>query len=199
MYILWQYFSPGVEINIYSSTSLGSGLYGPQHYYATAATNASTTSPYHAVVFLVVWSGIQLAFLYAQSKLGARFFVPKHFLPYRYDYHRPLPSQYRPVYNPHSPTSTTSSGSSSVGGSGNWFGLTLRRNTSGTSSPRTTGDSIYGDIETGSLLTSNQVSEHGANADGDAQHGPECVICYNPIHLNVHHDYMVSFIYVSVF
>mmetsp|Transcript_33515 Transcript_33515/g.107025 ORF Transcript_33515/g.107025 Transcript_33515/m.107025 type:complete len:920 (+) Transcript_33515:70-2829(+) len=42
-------------------------------------------------VLLVLFQAAQVAFLKAQQKLGPRFFVPRCFLPARYDYRRPLP------------------------------------------------------------------------------------------------------------
>ena len=41
---------------------------------------------------LVLWVSIQSGILYAQSHLGARFFIPAQFLPPKYDYHRPVPA-----------------------------------------------------------------------------------------------------------
>eukprot|EP00639_Heterosigma_akashiwo_P001533 CAMPEP_0194563730 /NCGR_PEP_ID=MMETSP0292-20121207/3668_2 /TAXON_ID=39354 /ORGANISM="Heterosigma akashiwo, Strain CCMP2393" /LENGTH=195 /DNA_ID=CAMNT_0039412717 /DNA_START=979 /DNA_END=1565 /DNA_ORIENTATION=- len=48
-------------------------------------------------VVLVVWTAVQVAVLLLQDKerLGPRFFVPKRFLPPRYDYRRPLPDSLR--------------------------------------------------------------------------------------------------------
>lgn len=198
IYILWQYFSPGVEINIYRHTL--NSLYGNHYLVANPEESSfsSTSNPiYSAGVFLVVWLGLQVIIMFAQAKLGSRFFVPKQFLPYRYDYHRPLPAQFRPVYSPAS-NSSTANGNAGVSGRFNgaespnfitrtasWFGLTLRRSGSNSQNQH---ENTFGDIETGALLTQTQV-DHGEEA---VQQGPECVICYNAIHLNVSRDYMVS-------
>jgi hypothetical protein len=44
-----------------------------------------------ALGVLLAWVGGQLCVLHAQQRLGARFFVPKRFLPQQYDYHRSIP------------------------------------------------------------------------------------------------------------
>ena len=44
-----------------------------------------------ACFVLVVWTCLQVGFLTAQDALGPRFFIPKQFLPQRYDYNRPVP------------------------------------------------------------------------------------------------------------
>ncbi len=41
---------------------------------------------------LVLWMGIQVMVMTLQNKCGPRFFIPKQFLPVKYDYHRPIPS-----------------------------------------------------------------------------------------------------------
>ncbi len=41
---------------------------------------------------LVVWMGTQIMVMTLQDKYGPRFFIPKQFLPTKYDYHRPIPS-----------------------------------------------------------------------------------------------------------
>ncbi len=41
---------------------------------------------------LVLWMGIQVTVMFFQDKFGPRFFVPKQFLPVKYDYRRPIPS-----------------------------------------------------------------------------------------------------------
>jgi len=47
-------------------------------------------SPWMALL-LAAWMGVQMLVLRLQRKWGARFFVPKRFLPHRYDYHRSIP------------------------------------------------------------------------------------------------------------
>lgn len=66
---LWQYFSPSGQL------SPSSQLLSPS-----------------ACIFLVVWLAVQVGILHLQTAFGPRFFVPKRFLPQRYDYHRPLPA-----------------------------------------------------------------------------------------------------------
>ena len=41
--------------------------------------------------FLIVWMGLQVILLYSQEVLGPRWFIPKRYLPQKYDYRRPLP------------------------------------------------------------------------------------------------------------
>lgn len=69
---LWEYFSP-------------SGHLSPN-------TLILSTS---ACYFLVIWLAFQVIVLHLQNTFGARFFVPKQFLPQGYDYHRPLPQSLR--------------------------------------------------------------------------------------------------------
>jgi len=45
---------------------------------------------------LVIWVVIQAGVLYAQSRFGARFFIPSQFLPPKYDYNRPIPESLLP-------------------------------------------------------------------------------------------------------
>ena len=40
---------------------------------------------------LLVWVGLQVAVVYSQDVFGARWFIPKRFLPHKYDYRRPIP------------------------------------------------------------------------------------------------------------
>ncbi len=43
-------------------------------------------------IVLVLWMGAQVMVMTLQEKYGPRFFIPKQFLPKKYDYHRPIPS-----------------------------------------------------------------------------------------------------------
>jgi Ring finger domain len=45
---------------------------------------------------LVLWVGCQTAILIAQGKYGARFMIPKRFLPPKFDYSRPIPASMLP-------------------------------------------------------------------------------------------------------
>jgi len=45
---------------------------------------------------LVSWVAIQTIVLHAQSRFGARFFIPAQFLPPKYDYNRPIPASLLP-------------------------------------------------------------------------------------------------------
>jgi hypothetical protein len=45
---------------------------------------------------LVLWVGFQTAILIAQGKYGARFMIPKRFLPPKFDYSRPIPASMLP-------------------------------------------------------------------------------------------------------
>jgi hypothetical protein len=60
-------------------------------------SDAHVTNARAACVVLVVWTFLQVGALLLQDKLGPRFFVPKQFLPQKYDYcrvwnHRHLPA-----------------------------------------------------------------------------------------------------------
>ncbi len=48
---------------------------------------------------LIIWVVLQAGVLYAQSRFGARFFIPSHFLPPKYDYNRPIPESLLPSDN----------------------------------------------------------------------------------------------------
>lgn len=69
--MLWEYFSPHYEL---SSHAARHHMLSPSSCY-----------------FLLLWMLVQVAVLTMQTAFGPRFFVPKRFLPLRYDYHRPLP------------------------------------------------------------------------------------------------------------
>ena len=45
---------------------------------------------------LILWVGCQTAILIAQGKYGARFMIPKRFLPPKFDYSRPIPASMLP-------------------------------------------------------------------------------------------------------
>ena len=149
--ILVEYLSPGYEIDM------------KDHFMHGFEGNAGGTrgSYYGAAVFFVAWMGLQVVIVLAQQHLGSRFFVPKQFLPKRYDYHRTLPQSLHPRY-PQAAGVASSHGE----------------------------NSLHGDVETGSLLTNNH-EDNSHNHDNN-EGGLECVICYNPIHLNVSREYMVS-------
>jgi hypothetical protein len=51
---------------------------------------------------LVLWTAAQVGVLLLQSAFGPRFFVPKQWLPQRYDYRRPIPASIRPSTSPSS-------------------------------------------------------------------------------------------------
>lgn len=132
-----------------------------------------------ACYFLVIWQFVQVGVLCLQSTFGPRFFVPKRFLPGRYDYHRPLPPSIAPALQAVEEPSS---------------GIALTN---------------YGDIETGSLLPSSAAQSSSSNegrssstggaAGGEEEGGLECVICYNAIQLHLRHQYMVSLIILSSF
>lgn len=53
---------------------------------------------------LVLWTAAQVGVLLLQGSLGPRFFVPKHWLPSKYDYHRPIPEHLRAAAESPAPT-----------------------------------------------------------------------------------------------
>jgi len=44
-----------------------------------------------SALLLLLYMSIQVVILYLQDYCGPRFFVPQRFLPYKYDYHQPMP------------------------------------------------------------------------------------------------------------
>lgn len=154
---LWEYFSPSGHL----------------------ASNSMILSS-SACYFLVIWLAFQVIVLHLQNVFGARFFVPKRFLPQRYDYRRPLPASIQ------SNLSTTATGSSN-----------------GDSIPEDT------DLETGALLRPNTSSNNRSSGDVEMSTlsnvaiatAPsstlECVICYNAIEVQgYNHNYMVRIIFI---
>lgn len=118
--------------------------------------------------------------MYYQSKYGPRFFVPKSWLPLRYDYNRTIP-----VHLLRGNSSTTSIGSSNSSDDHLRDDPTLAGATGTSSAIELTNHHHHhgyrndncndSDIETGLL---------------EDEHGIECVICYNNIHVNTR-NYMV--------
>ncbi|CAM9287326.1 unnamed protein product [Choristocarpus tenellus] len=49
---------------------------------------------YRQCLALMLWMSVQVLVLLAQDRFGPRFFIPKRFLPTKYDYHRPLPPEW---------------------------------------------------------------------------------------------------------
>jgi len=71
---------------------------------------------------LVIWMTVQVGLLMLQTALGPRFFIPKKWLPSKYDYKRPIPAHLCtafPASNISGGTSSSSSSSSSGDNSGN--------------------------------------------------------------------------------
>lgn len=58
---------------------------------------------------LVIWMTLQVGMLLLQTALGPRFFIPKKWLPSKYDYKRPIPAHLCSAF----PSSNTSGGGSS--------------------------------------------------------------------------------------
>jgi len=78
--LLWQY------ILGMSTTRLCIPLY----FYACPHNFGPTEPNYKIAILLTCYMGLQVGILYLQEKWGPQFFVPKRFLPPRYDYRRPL-------------------------------------------------------------------------------------------------------------
>lgn len=70
-----------------------------------------SVSSVSACYVLVVWMALQVGMLLLQSYLGPRFFVPRSWLPQRYDYKRSIPDTMRAAF----PLSNSASGASSAG------------------------------------------------------------------------------------
>eukprot|EP00727_Mastigamoeba_balamuthi_P008361 m51a1_g4147 hypothetical protein (1503) ;mRNA; r:237576-243772 len=63
-------------------------------YFLAWPNNFTRIEPHPMIVFwLWVYLGVQCAVLYLQDIRGPRFFIPKRFLPPKYEYHRPLPEE----------------------------------------------------------------------------------------------------------
>lgn len=124
------------------------------------------STSYTACYVLVVWVSFQVVMLWLQSLYGPRFFVPKQFLPVRYDYRRPIPANLRSS----SGGSSGSSGGDDDGADDGSSGPVLR--------------------DRGSSRGSRENRDYSAADDGDLemgllehQRGLECVICYNPVNV----------------
>lgn len=77
---LWQYISPTVEV----------------HQNNVILYNAPNSHNILACYFLIFWLSLQIIILMLQFNYGPRFFVPKRFLPQKYDYKRMIPPHLRP-------------------------------------------------------------------------------------------------------
>eukprot|EP01112_Ceratiomyxa_fruticulosa_P013291 TRINITY_DN3734_c0_g3_i1.p1 TRINITY_DN3734_c0_g3~~TRINITY_DN3734_c0_g3_i1.p1 ORF type:complete len:545 (+),score=49.15 TRINITY_DN3734_c0_g3_i1:304-1938(+) len=80
--LLWQYVL-GISI-----TRLAIPLY----FYGCPYNFIPSQPNYPMAFFLVFWMSFQVFVLHLQDLFGPQFFVPKSFLPPKYDYHRPIPS-----------------------------------------------------------------------------------------------------------
>jgi len=82
-------------------------IYGcPSNFVTLLLVDSSSFSTSSTACFvLLLWTAAQVGVLTAQDTFGARFFVPKQFLPHKYDYFRIIPT---------SAISTTTQASSSV-------------------------------------------------------------------------------------
>ncbi|CAM9387722.1 unnamed protein product [Chrysoparadoxa australica] len=66
-------------------------IYGCNQNFLQLLTSRRSTN-YTLCLTLVAWVGAQVLVLLAQDKYGPHFFIPKRFLPPKYDYHRPIPA-----------------------------------------------------------------------------------------------------------
>jgi hypothetical protein len=78
-----------------------------------------STSSVSACWVLVLWQAVQVGVLLLQGSLGPRFFVPKQWLPQRYDYHRPIPATVRAALSAHSNTAPAPTAATTAPDSGN--------------------------------------------------------------------------------
>lgn len=111
---------------------------------------------------LILWVSFQAAILIMQGKYGARFMIPKRFLPAKFDYGRPIPSSILPS----PPAEITITPSPSVALDTPPSGARNRINSSATRS------------------TSSMTEEPSLTID--------CVICYSPINVHNSQDYMLA-------
>eukprot|EP01032_Pedospumella_encystans_P012847 gene12847-14830_t len=113
--------------------SLLSVYINPQ-YLAEMATEPDSHRSFHqqplssvsACWVLVIWMTVQVGLLMLQTALGPRFFIPKKWLPSKYDYKRPIPAHLCTAF----PASNTSGGNGSSSISGDNSGNNTSRNES---------------------------------------------------------------------
>lgn len=135
------------------------------------------------VLALSAWVGMQLMVLALQDLLGARFFIPKAFLPAQYDYFRPLPH----------PSNTETAGSTSehtyVMNSG--IEMTSTEEVTNSEAPDASQRTWFFPFNNIARNFRSVYSPMSANAgtggydsasDMEAgQQQPECSICYNAV------------------
>jgi len=132
----------------------------------STAEGGTVAGASQACVLLLLWLGAQVAVLRLQDRYGARFFVPRNWLPRHYDYYRPLP----PLRD---------------GGSGRVLSDAEITGTELTAAAAATNGS--------SSSSSSSSSGVGVGGVGDIESGGlhECVICYNAVESTPPHNYMV--------
>ena len=111
VFLLYSYWVPQIVYNAMTGTKKAfhkgylygmaiSRLYIPLYIYGcpknfTSLMIFDSTAPTlfsaEACIVLVLWTAIQVGLLVCQDHYGSRFFVPKYFLPQRYDYSRSIP------------------------------------------------------------------------------------------------------------
>lgn len=123
--------------------------------------------------WLILWTAFQLTVIHLQNKRGARFFVPKYFLPVQYSYQRPIPAAL--------------------------LQRTAGEDRGGPQSRATTGNNLSSQqqlSQRSSVLVEEQ-DERGIEMTSLLLQSPstasiECVICYNPIEFSAGEDYMLT-------
>ena len=128
------------------SDSAADSASGASSQHASSVRDLSMSS-FSACWVLVLWLALQLGLLLLQSALGPRFFVPKQWLPQRYDYQRPVPQSVLESLATGTPTVTGSTRSSVTGGVAE-----------GDSSRDTTGDIALTGIRSRPSVTSSRNS-----------------------------------------
>jgi hypothetical protein len=143
---------------------------------------------------LIVWIGIQTAFLIAQGKYGARFMIPARFLPPKFDYSRPLPASMLPSgCTEYTQTElddhTKFSSSSDVHHETQPLQPSLNRERHTTS--QTTRNRIRGSRrnETTPMTT---LEEAVQGSPSHHSHTLDCSICYEGIDIRDRHGYMLA-------
>lgn len=168
---LWEYLSPSGQL------APGSMLLSPA-----------------ACYFLVVWMATQVLMLHMQTIFGARFFVPKRFLPQRYDYRRPLPASVRANLGLAVSTAASSSVPESTLDDSDLETGALLRDATSTGAAASTGFEMTAFGRTVNPLQTalpptaggNSASSGDAAMGNNASEGLECVICYNAVDVQGH-------------
>ncbi|GAM19291.1 hypothetical protein SAMD00019534_024660 [Acytostelium subglobosum LB1] len=106
LFILFSYWVPQIWSNVYRSTRrpfiwsyvLGMSITRlslPLYFYGCPNNFFSIKPNFAYCAIMVIWTCIQVLTLWLQDKYGPQFFVPKRFLPPKYQYTRPISNSIR--------------------------------------------------------------------------------------------------------